>query len=143
MFKGEYRHSIDAKGRIAVPAKFRAELGENIVINRYLDNCLALYSEEGWQKEYEKLMKLNTYKADERRYLRARISQTFDLTYDGQGRILVPQSLIQLASLVKDCVFIGTGDHVELWSKENWEPYLESLTDEEISSISENIPWNM
>jgi len=139
MFIGSYQHSLDQKGRIAVPAKFRLSLGENIVINRYLDHCLAIYSQEGWQKEYDSLMSLNQNKQEVRKYVRAMTSQAFDLQLDVQGRINVPTTLAQLASLDKDCIFIGAGDHVELWSKEGWEQYNSSLTDEEILNISENL----
>jgi len=139
MFIGEYQHSLDQKGRIAVPAKFRGELGDSVVINRYLDGCLAVYTQQAWNKQYDNLMALNQNHADNRKYVRAMTSKASESTFDAQGRISIPTVLIELGKLTKDCVFIGAGDHIELWSKENWDQYNESLDDDEILKISEQI----
>lgn len=139
MFIGEYHHNIDSKGRIAVPVKFRGELGNTVVINRSLDHCLAIYSLESWQKEYETLMSLNQNKADVRKYVRAMTSQAFECPFDVQGRIIIPPVLMKMASLDKECVFTGCGDKVELWSNDGWTNYNAGLTDDEIIEISENL----
>ncbi|MBR0137313.1 MAG: division/cell wall cluster transcriptional repressor MraZ [Erysipelotrichaceae bacterium] len=140
MLLGEYHHSLDGKGRIAVPAKLRFDLGETIIINRYMDGCLAIYSQESWNKKYEELMALNQNHADTRAYVRAMTSKAYELSYDAQGRILVPSTLIDLAKLDKNCVFIGAGDHVELWNEDAWNTYdSNTLTDEQLADIAERL----
>lgn len=139
MFIGEFHHSLDTKGRIAIPARFRDELGDAVVINRHLDGCLAVYTVEGFQKKYEAWMQLNSNKAEVRKYVRAMTSQAFEAPFDNQGRILVPATLSKIAELGKDCVFIGAGDHLELWSEKRWNEYNSAMTDEEIEKISEEL----
>lgn len=139
MFIGEYQHNLDAKGRIAVPAKFRNELGEGVIINRYLDGCLAIYTHDAWKKQYDELMALPQTHADNRKYVRAMTSKATDADFDNQGRILIPTVLIELGKLDKECVFIGAGDHIELWSKANWQDYNDGLDDDEILKISEQL----
>ena len=139
MFLGEYRNKLDSKGRIAVPFKLRNELGNTVVLNRYLDGCLAIYTQETWKIRYDSLMQLPSNKAEVRKYQRSMTSQASEAAFDGQGRILIPDNLAKIAGLTKECVFIGAGDHVELWPSEKWEEYNGSLTDEELEKISENL----
>ncbi|MBQ9036691.1 MAG: division/cell wall cluster transcriptional repressor MraZ [Erysipelotrichaceae bacterium] len=140
MFLGEYRNKLDAKGRIAVPAKFRSELGDTIIVNRYYtDGCLAIYTEDTWKKKYEQIINQPDNKANTRNMIRILTSAAQDVQFDAQGRILVPASLIQKVDLKKNCVFIGAGDHVELWPEDKWEAYNNELTDEEIERISESL----
>ena len=139
MFLGEFRNRLDNKNRVAVPFQLRNELGNSVVVNRYLDGCLAIYTAEAWKVRYDSLMELPTNKADVRAYVRYMTSAAHQTGLDSQGRILIPDNLINSAGLNKDCVFIGAGDHVELWSAENWDKYNSTLTDAEIAAISENL----
>lgn len=142
MFTGEFHHSIDSKGRIAVPAKFRYDLGESCVVSRYMDGCLAIYSQDRWQKETEYLNSLNQNNAKIRKYVRDRFKNTEEMNFDVQGRINIPANLMDLAGLKKNCVFTGAGDRVELWSEEKYNDYCNSTTDEELAEIVEELPWN-
>ena len=139
MFLGEYRNRLDSKGRVAVPARFRGELGDNVIISRYFtDGCLAIYTEEAWMEKYKQIISMPDNKADTRNMVRILTAYTHQVPFDTQGRILVPGSLIDKVGLKKNCVFIGAADHIELWPEEKWEEYNNSLTDEEIERISES-----
>ncbi|MBE6114058.1 MAG: division/cell wall cluster transcriptional repressor MraZ [Erysipelotrichaceae bacterium] len=121
MFMGEFRHSVDAKGRIILPAKMREELGECVIVTRGLDGCLNVYTQERWQKIYEKLMTLPTTNRDARMYVRLTTSKATECTFDSHGRILLPQNLIKDAAIEKDAVIAGVGDHVEIWCDKLWD----------------------
>lgn len=138
MFMGEYAHSIDKKGRIIIPAKFREELGDVIIITRGLDGCLAVYTKEQWATIYEQLMKLPSTKKDARMFVRMMTSKAAECEIDNQGRVLIPSSLVKIASLEKDCMIIGAANHVEIWAKESWEP-----VDEEANINFEAIAENL
>ncbi len=120
MLIGEYAHNIDAKGRLIIPAKFRDELGFKMIVTRGLDGCLCVYTLEQWKLLYEQLMKLPTTKKEARMYVRMVTSKAAECELDAQGRISLPQTLIQLADLKKECVISGTGNRVEIWSKDRW-----------------------
>ena len=140
MFLGEFRNKMDAKGRIAVPAKFRGELGDSVIINRYYsDGCLALFPVDAWKEKYTPVISRPDNRKDARMMNRIITSTAQDTTFDGQGRILVPSSLVKMVNLTKNCVFIGAGDHVELWPEEAWDSLNAALTDEEIERITENL----
>lgn len=138
MFMGEYAHNIDKKGRIIIPAKFREELGDTLIITRGLDGCLSIYTKEQWQVIYEQLMKLPSTKKDARMFVRMMTSKAAECEIDAQGRILIPSSLIKLADLTKECRIIGAANHVEIWSKERWEP-LDEDGDAAFEEIAENL----
>ncbi|MEY8258146.1 division/cell wall cluster transcriptional repressor MraZ [uncultured Dubosiella sp.] len=121
MFMGEFAHNIDRKGRLIMPAKFREELGERVVVNRGLDGCLYVYTLDQWQVVYEKLSKLPTTKKDARKYQRLMLSKASECELDGQGRILIPSNLVELAELEKECMIIGVANHIEIWAKHKWE----------------------
>ncbi len=118
---GEFAHNIDRKGRLILPAKFREELGERVVVNRGLDGCLYVYTLDQWQVVYEKLSKLPTTKKDARKYQRLMLSKASECELDGQGRILIPSNLVELAELEKECMIIGVANHIEIWAKHKWE----------------------
>ena len=118
---GEFAHNIDRKGRLIMPAKFREELGERVVVNRGLDGCLYVYTLDQWQVVYEKLSKLPTTKKDARKYQRLMLSKASECELDGQGRILIPSNLVELAELEKECMIIGVANHIEIWAKHKWE----------------------
>lgn len=138
MFIGEYHHTIDEKGRIIIPAKFREELGDNFIITRGIENCLFVYSKENWAKITNKLNSLPFTKKDARTFNRFFMSGATDVELDKQGRVNISKPLIDYASLIKDCVIIGTGDRLEVWSQESWESFFDSTKDS-MSDIAENL----
>jgi len=138
MFIGEYHHTIDEKGRIIIPAKFREELGESFIITRGIENCLFVYSEENWAKITNKLNSLPFTKKDARTFNRFFMSGATNVELDKQGRVNISKPLIDYASLLKDCVIIGTGDRLEVWSQESWESFFDSTKDS-MSDIAENL----
>ena len=138
MFIGEYHHTIDEKGRIIIPVKFREELGNNFIITRGIENCLFIYSEENWAKITDKLNSLPFTKKDARTFNRFFMSGATNVELDKQGRVNISKPLIDYASLIKDCVIIGTGDRLEVWSQESWESFFDSTKDS-MSDIAENL----
>ena len=138
MFIGEYHHTIDEKGRIIIPAKFREELGNNFIITRGIENCLFVYSEENWAKITNKLNSLPFTKKDARTFNRFFMSGATSVELDKQGRVNISKPLIDYAALLKDCVIIGTGDRLEVWSQESWESFFDSTKDS-MSDIAENL----
>ncbi|WP_028307459.1 division/cell wall cluster transcriptional repressor MraZ [Desulfitibacter alkalitolerans] len=123
MFMGEYQHSLDPKGRLIVPSKFRDGLGQNFVITKGLDNCLFVYPMEEWLVIEKKLKNLPFTKADARAFVRFFFSGANECELDKQGRILLPSNLREYAKLDKDVVIIGVSSRIEIWSKEVWESY--------------------
>ncbi|MCT8139031.1 division/cell wall cluster transcriptional repressor MraZ [Anaerobacillus sp. CMMVII] len=138
MFMGEYHHTIDEKGRMIIPAKFREELGPNFVITRGLDQCLFVYPESEWKLLEQKLKALPFTKKDARAFTRFFFSGATECELDKQGRILVSQPLRQYASLEKECVVIGVSNRVEVWSKSTWEEYF-AQSEDSFSEIAEGI----
>lgn len=119
MLTGEYLHTIDAKSRVFVPAKLREGLGETFVLSRSVDGCLSLYHLDEWQRFSDKLSELPTSQTKAiKRFL---FTFASEVTPDAHGRITIPQSLREYASLDKDAAFLGVGDHAELWAAERWE----------------------
>ena len=123
MFMGEYQHTIDAKGRLIVPAKFREELGDVFVITKGLDNCLFVYPYFEWKIFEEKLKKLPLTSGNARKFGRFFLAGAVECSVDKQGRILIPNNLRTYSGLEKDVILIGVSNRVEIWSKENWEAY--------------------
>lgn len=138
MFMGEYHHSIDDKGRLIIPSKFRTELGDSFVITRGLENCLFVYSLVEWNKIVDKLKSLPFTKKDARNFTRFFLSGATVSELDKQGRVNIQSSLQEYASLTKDCVIIGVNDRLEIWSKEKWEGFY-SENSENLSDIAENL----
>ena len=120
MFMGEYSHTIDAKGRIIVPAKFRESLGDNFVVTKGLDNCLFVYTSEDWRKFEEKLRTLPLTNKDARKFTRFFLAGAAEMEIDKQGRILIPSVLREFAALEKDVVLVGVGSRIEIWDKARW-----------------------
>src|SRR5699024_5248439 len=119
MLLGEFKHSIDTKGRIIVPAKFRRNLGERFIVTRGLDGCLCGYTMEEWEKVEDKLRQLPMAKRDARKFTRFFYSAATECTIDKQGRINLPQTLIDFAKLEKSCYFVRVSYRFEIWSEEN------------------------
>jgi len=120
---GEYLHTVDPKGRLIMPSKFRDGLGEKFVVTKGLDNCLFVYPMEEWQALEQKLKSLPFTKADARAFVRFFFSGATECELDKQGRILLPANLREYGKLDKDVVVIGVSSRVEIWSKDQWEQY--------------------
>ena len=117
MFMGQYEHTIDTKGRIIIPAKYRNELGDTFVITKGLDGCLFIYPSQEWIDFADKLMGLSSSQ-NTRRLQRQFLSKAMEVTTDKQGRILIPGLLRESAGLEKDVVFLGMMNRIEVWDKE-------------------------
>lgn len=135
---GEYHHNIDDKGRLTIPSKFRDDLGEKFVITRGLENCLFAYSLEDFQKIVAELQKIPFTKKDARQFMRFFLSGATTVEFDKQGRINISSPLISYAELKKECIIIGTGDRLEIWSSNNWNVFFDSTKDN-MSDIAENL----
>ena len=138
MLMGEFHHTIDEKGRLIIPSKFREELGNNFIITRGLEECLFIYSMENWNKITSKLNSLPFTKRDARSFTRFFLSGATAAQFDKQGRINITSPLVSYAELKKECVIIGVGDRLEIWSSEKWNNFYEE-NKENLSNIAENI----
>jgi len=138
MFMGEYHHTIDEKGRIIIPAKFREMLGDTFIVTRGIENCLFVYPNDEWQKIVTKLESLPFTRRDARQFVRFFLSGATIAEFDKQGRVNLTSPLIDYAKLQKDCVVIGTGSRLEIWSKEDWDSFFDSAKDN-MSDIAENL----
>jgi MraZ protein len=138
VFMGEYQHSIDEKGRLTIPAKFREGLGQSFVVTRGLDQCLFVYPMDEWKALEERLKSLPFTKADARAFTRFFFSGATECEWDKQGRVNIPPTLREHAGIQKECVVIGVSNRVEIWSKEKWESYFEGAEDS-FSEIAEKL----
>ena len=120
MFMGEYNHTVDAKGRLIVPSKFREQLGDEFVVTKGLDGCLFVYENTEWKILEEKLKKLPLTNANARKINRFFLAGAALCEVDKQGRILLPAVLREFAGIEKDAVMVGVGNRIEIWSKESW-----------------------
>ena len=138
MFMGEYNHTIDAKGRLIIPAKFREPLGEEFVLTRGLDGCLYIYPMDEWEAFEEKLRALPLTNKNARDFVRFFLSGATECEIDKQGRFLITSNLREYATLEKDAIIIGVGTRIEIWNREKWKSY---NSDENISAdeIAENM----
>lgn len=138
MFIGEYNHSLDSKGRIIIPAKFRDELHSSFILTRGFDGCLTIYSLEQWDKLFEEVNKLPTTKRDARQYIRMLSVNASECVLDNQGRIQIPQYLQDAVGIKKECVVNGVNDHIEIWDKAAWQEYF-SAASESFEEVAENL----
>ena len=138
MFMGEYHHTIDEKGRLIIPSKFREELGEKFIITRGIENCLFVYSLSSWEKITQRLESLPFTKKDARQFVRFFLSGATTAEFDKQGRVNITSPLISYAKLQKECVVIGTGDRLEIWSQDDWNDFFDSASNN-MSDIAENL----
>lgn len=137
MLIGEFEHSLDAKGRLIMPAKLREAIGDKFVVTKGLDGCLFAFSIEEWSNFEEKLKSLPLSNRNSREFTRFFLSGATECEIDKQGRFLIPTNLRETASLQKEVVIIGVGTRIEIWDKEKWNSY----NDENISveDIAENM----
>ncbi len=138
MFIGQYKYNIDDKGRLVIPTDFRKEIGENVIINKGIEKCITIYRDSDWKDLYKKIVDLSFTKKDNRKFSRYFFSSAFPKKIDSQGRVNLDDVLIEHANIEKECVIIGAGNVIEIWSKKNWEEQ-ETLRIEEFDIISENI----
>lgn len=138
MFMGEFHHSIDEKGRIIIPSKFREQLGLNFVITKGLDGCLFIYPKTRWETLVSKLETLPFTKKDARTFMRFFLSGASECEFDKQGRINIASPLIKYAELDKECIVVGVGERLELWSLDKFERFFEN-NEEHLSDIAESL----
>lgn len=138
MFMGEYNHTVDAKGRLIIPAKFREALGDEFVVTKGLDGCLFVYSSESWQAFEEKLQQLPLTSKNARQFTRFFLAGAAACELDKQGRILLPQVLREFSQLEKEVVLVGVANRVEIWSKERWQASMQDY-DDDMDEIAENM----
>lgn len=123
MLIGEYKHTIDKKKRLALPAKFRRELGKTIVITRGIDSCLVVYPEKEWKVVSDKLAKLPASQVEARSFARIMLAGAMQVSLDKLGRILIPDYLKKYATLKKNVVVCGLNNRLEVWDVQKWEIY--------------------
>lgn len=121
LFAGKYNHTLDTKGRIIVPAKFKKNLGDTFVLSLGLDGCLYIFPNERWEMFIEELDKLPGTDKKVRALKRAFMANSTECEIDKQGRILIPSDLRENAALTKEAVFVGVGHKIELWDKDRFD----------------------
>jgi MraZ protein len=120
MFTGEYRHSVDSKGRVAIPIKFRAPLGEGAMLARWVDGCAAIFPRSSFDDLAEKVSKLPISDERARSFSRFLFAGAFEVETDQQGRILLPAAIKDWSGVTAEAVVVGARDHVEIWEPGRW-----------------------
>lgn len=137
MLIGEFEHSLDAKGRLIMPAKLREDIGERFVVTKGLDGCLFAFSLTEWTNFEEKLKTLPLSNKNSREFTRFFSSGATECEIDKQGRFLIPNNLRQVANLEKEVIIIGVGTRIEIWNKDKWKSY--SNDSISVEDIAENM----
>ena len=136
---GEYRHTLDSKGRLFIPAKLRDELGDVFFLTLSMDRCLCAYSAENWQALSDKVSAMPYVK---QRKMRPLFAHAARCELDGQGRALIPQNLREFAGLEKNVTVVGCNNHAELWNSESWSQiYAEETMPENIAAVMEELDF--
>lgn len=138
MLLGEYKHNLDLKGRIAMPAKFREHLKGGAIITRGLDHCLFVFGKNEWEILAQKLISLPLAQANSRAFVRLMLAGATDVELDAQGRVLIPDYLREYAELKKESIIAGLYNRMEIWNKEKWEQY-KSKTEASSDEIAEKL----
>lgn len=138
MLIGEYEHSLDAKGRLIIPAKLRTDMGEKFIITKGLDGCLFVFSQNEWSNFESKLKELPLTNKNARDFVRFFLSGATECEIDKQGRFLLVNTLREYAEITKEVIIIGVGTRLEIWNKDKWKKY---NSNENISAdtIAENM----
>lgn len=123
MFYGEYQHTIDEKGRLILPSRFREALADGLMIVKGLEGCLFVFPKSEWLRLEDKISALSLTKRDARKFARFFFSGATEEVSDKQGRVLVPEHLREYADLKKDIVITGVSNRLEVWAKEKWQSY--------------------
>jgi MraZ protein len=129
VFTGEYRHSVDDKGRIAVPVKFRAQLDPGSMVSGWFEDCLAIHTKNGWAELADKIGSLRFTDPTARDFQRWLFSTATEAGMDKQGRILLPAYLRERTGLVGEVVLVGSQQHAEIWAPDRWDAYRTRLDD--------------
>jgi len=132
VFTGEYRHTVDDKGRLAVPVRFRAELAQGAVVSKWIDGCLALFPRAAWDELAEKTAALPVTDQGARTFQRFLFGTAFDIELDRQGRLVVPAVLRTFAGLESEVVVVGSRNHLEFWSPASWQQYSAQMDQPEV-----------
>lgn len=138
MFMGEYNHTVDAKGRLIIPSRFREALGDRFVVTKGLDGCLFAYDNQEWSAFEEKLKALPLNRKDNRQFARFFLAGAAEVEVDRQGRILLPAGLREFAGLTKDVVLVGVASRIEIWSRAKWDDMQEEDADS-VEDIAERM----
>ena len=142
MFYGEYEHSMDRKGRLIIPSKFREVFKENYVerffVTRGLDTCLFVFAEDEWKKQESRFRTLSFTNREARQFNRIYFSGACEVTCDRQGRILVPQYLKDFAKIKNDAIVVGVSNRMEIWAKDQWQEFYRNTKDS-FEKIAENV----
>lgn len=133
MLIGEYEHSLDAKGRLIMPAKLRQDMGEKFIVTKGLDGCLFAFSQKEWENFETKLKTLPLSDKNARNFVRFFLSGATECEIDKQGRFLIPNNLRTAANLEKESIIIGVGTRLEIWNKATWEKCDEDISADEIA----------
>lgn len=136
MFLGEYLHSVDAKGRLAIPARFRSKIERGAVLTRGVDACLYVYPMEVWEQKARELDAAIVDPRQRRLVERRFFGMAFEVELDAQGRIVIPAKLRQYAGLSGEAMVIGTRDRFEVWSTDRWEAYVDEMAAEDLHSLA-------
>ncbi len=128
LFRGQFKYSVDAKGRVSIPAKLRkhvsAEANDTFVMTQGTGNCIDIYPLDQWQQFEAKLLNLNPFKPNEAKFIRMILQFASEDTLDSQSRILIPQNLLQYAKIEKEVMILGALKKIELWNPKIYEDYL-------------------
>lgn len=133
MLIGEYEHSLDAKGRLIMPAKLRIDIGEKFIVTKGLDGCLFAFSQKEWENFEQKLKTLPLSDKNARNFVRFFLSGATECEIDKQGRFLLPANLRTAANLDKEAIIIGVGTRLEIWDKQTWQKCDENISVDEIA----------
>lgn len=134
MFTGEYHYSLDEKGRIVLPPKFRRTLGTRVVVTRGLDECMSVYAPAEWTKLVKRLTAQSVKRRD---FVRFMLASAEDVDVDKQGRMTIPAHLRQYAKVEREAVVVGVGGRLEIWSEANWQRYIAKVQAEAPTLASE------
>ena len=129
MFMGEFHHNIDEKGRLIIPSKFRNDLGKKFIITRGIEKCIFVYSLDEWNNMTNELKELPFTRKNARTFMRMLMSGATECELDNNGRINIPSPLVNYASIDKECVIIGVGDRLEIWSNEGFDNFFNENID--------------
>ena len=132
MFYGEYRHTMDEKSRLAIPARFRPSLPTETMVARWLDSCAAIFPPAQWRDVTEKLARIPTGDAAGRALRRFITSSAYPVEFDRQGRAVIPQGIREWADLSGEVVVVGNDDHVELWNPQRWATYIGGMSSPDV-----------
>lgn len=137
-FMGEYHHNLDSKGRLIIPAKFRDQIGDEIIFTRGMEGCIFGYPQAEWQKIEAKLAKLPLTQRSARKFTRLFYSGAMETEFDKQGRVNLTATLKEHADLIKECVIVGVSNRIEIWSEDRWQKFADEA-DDNYDDIAEDL----